>query len=417
MDFLIYSEIPEREIRSLLLIQEELRRRGYSVRIVTAGCKEHYNDVKVLVTNTLLTTRECVYAVLPYANKPKKIVDLCWEQAREKRAQQRRFNRMCETAKSFNYLCWGENDTYDEVLERVINPNRVWVTGPIHFDFLRPQFEEIYETRYPFLERFGINPNKKVILFVSSFGLINPSKDRIESAIFNQGEELYNRTRQFEERTHQILLDWFERLLNEQDDYVVVYRTHPRMGESDRVKELAKEMEGFYWITDETLQQWMSVSDYVATVESTSITESYTLGKNTMILRPIQLDQDMDCELYEGIDGIDSYDDFKARLDRFEKIKPSYMDKIYDIKERASYMRSCDALEEIYKNDEYNVIWGDIEKNEIKEYRKKQPKELLYRIFLKVFKKEKTANVEINKNIKGIDVEALRKQISSIVNK
>lgn len=356
VDFLFICERPQRELKSLILLCEELRRRGYSAKYIWGGDKSHHYDVKVLISNTLLTKQEIYSGIFEIAGLAKKVVNLCWEQLCEADTVKKRYEKRTNSTATFNYMFWGNGDYTKVVGEYVSEEQYKHIVGPIHLDFLRPQFDDTFKKREEFLQQYNIDSKAKILLYVSSFGVINPSKETVEIQKRLFGEELYWENRQFELMSQNEILHWFERVLQQDEDIVIVYRTHPGFNEGKRIMQLS-ENKRFKCISEGFLQQWIKVVDGVMMLNSTSFAECCIMNKTTYVLRPYGILEPLECYFYENVVPISNYEQFISCVQNEEGQQSMAYEKVYDISDVPTYIRICDKLEKIYMGDAYNVKW------------------------------------------------------------
>lgn len=175
-------------------------------------------------------------------------------------------------------MVWGEETRRHAVEYHGYAADRVFVTGPAHFDMYAPAFRA--EPRERFLGRRGIPLDKRVLLFVGttvSYWADEPLQVRALSRLVEDGEL---------------------------KDCVVWYRPHPRRGYRD-VKELKElgglpgvhvddqmlrlkaEGRGDYSVEPEDLLHYRSLveaSEGVITAFSTMIIEAALLGKPSLVV-------------------------------------------------------------------------------------------------------------------------------------
>ena len=123
-------------------------------------------------------------------------------------------------------------------------------------------------------------------------------------------------------------------------------------------------------ISDQSIQQWIVSADTVATMCSTAVVEAYAAKKNTLVLRPYELDEELDAPIYKGVEFVKNYDQFIEHIkDRKSVVLPE-MEKYYDIQEKPTYMRICDVCEKIISSPDYNVVWHKDDLDEARDYLK-----------------------------------------------
>lgn len=379
MDFLFMCEIPTREEEAIVLICEELKKRGYSADyIYWDGMKKKYREkVKVFVTNRVITIDEIARYIVPCVGFVEKVVNLRWEQIYYTLQQERErkdIERLCETSKTFNYFCWGPF-YYDRLFAGGINSRYLHKCGNLKMDFLSDEVQNYFESREILFEKYGVDSSKKVVMFVSSFYLVNPTKEDFDRYAQRVGIRYANARMEFEKNTQAQILKWFEYILSNFDEYEIIYRPHPAMDENPKIYSLKDDYKSFHIISDESLQQWIKVVDIVCLINSTSITDCYFAKKRCLTLRPMQLLQEDETVLFKSNKKITTMEEFVYELKNENVINDSAMDEFFYKNEELSYIKWADELEKIIKNSQYNVVWDNKERKQIgelsKRYRKK----------------------------------------------
>ena len=182
-------------------------------------------------------------------------------------------------------------------------------------------------------------------------------------ARFGEGRRRYLEVAEKEQLT---ILQWFQQLLEEQDEYVIIYRPHPGDA-SPRAEALAEKYENFKVISELSVKQWIAVSDMVYAWNSTAILEAFFAGKNPMYLCPYPIPEDQDHPLLMKMNKIIDYETFCKTVSgeqvdiglTKELVNPFYL--VDD--ERASYLKIADAFEEVYQDAGYAL-----DKNQLRAY-------------------------------------------------
>lgn len=374
LDFLFLLEINYREENSLILLCEELKRRGYSAEYLMTKdwvYKRYDGNVKVLIYNGAETVKEVGDHVYAIAVKVDYFVVLRWEQIYSNLFVKRistEAERLCNTAKTFNFFCWGD-DYYNRLLQTGIEKKYLHKVGPIQMDFLRPEFSSIYKKRNDIFDEFSIDRDKKIILFISSFGFF--SINDLTDLELKQQKELYGTDELLKERIdfnntcQKIILEWFEKFLKTHEEWEIIYRPHPAVHESEAINVLERKYDNFKVILKYSLQQWIVVADSICTVESTSIAEVFFAGKSCAVLRPVPLRWELDVEFYDKMNICDEYDKFVTAVEKGEKVDYKVIKKYYDCSDRPYFMRWCDELIDLSVNQENTIVWDSYELDEI----------------------------------------------------
>ena len=254
------------------------------------------------------------------------------------------------TTKQITHICWGRR-TVDRLRRKNVNPELLPVTGAIQLDTTRPQFDRYWKSRDQIAEEFGLPREKKWILYISSFACFIGSKIN-EVQKETHTEDNVERFAVVTDASQRATLSWFDRFLDETDDYVVIYRPHPVELSSPQVQEVvAKHPGSFRCIQDYEVKQWLKVADIPCTWLSTAISESYFMGKNCLVFRPCEIPEDVDCVLYKGVHAAENYDTFKAQIIGYQPsteyfpIDRELIEYYYDFSKEPAYRKIADVVD------------------------------------------------------------------------
>lgn len=391
IDFLFLSEVTAREERSLILLTEELKRRGYSAEYLLCGewgNHKYRKHINVLIVNSCFDRTALEHTVYTVAGKAKKIAALRWEQIPINAPDYSyEYDRIIATTKTINTFAWGEH--YCDCMRKCgVQEKYIHKTGPISMDFLRPEFQKTFNSKEYIMNRFNL-PKKKILLFISDFSLMELDKKVYEFSVELYGAQNFERMINYEIKLQETVLEWFERLLSEKgNDWIIVYRPHPGVQEGRKALELSKRLNGFYYISEFSAQQWIKIADEVATVASTMIADAYFSDKNIIVIRPFEVPSEMDNPLYDEVGYIETYDALKNALEDNEySINAKNIKEYYDVTDQASYIRIANALELIYHNKIYNTKWDEADLAFVKRYRIIRRLSILDKIIVEDIKK------------------------------
>ena len=366
-DFVFVYEVKNRELENICLIRQELERRGYRV-----GFEETWNRVFYrsrpprthVAVGYALYNDNTVDFITSHVSGCQKIVNMQWEQvftngntawARNEKGEMSA-SGVYGIARQAAHISWGE-DNYKALTELYnVAPSHVRIAGHVALDFLRPELQGYYLSREELLHRYQIPAEKKVCLFISSLSLANFPEESLKTALFNNLGYDVAEYKAVSEQTQKTLVEWFEKVFSQRKDCVFIYRPHPAENNSKLLEEVATRCPNFRVIGDLSVKQWILAADKVYSWTSTSIAEIRAAGKGCGILRPVKIPYEADMEIYANAQFITDYDSFFRSLDEplSFPIPTGDFDKFYDIDpERASYLRICDFLEEVYQSDEY----------------------------------------------------------------
>lgn len=360
VDFLILYEHRARELENVCLIKCELEIRGYSVDILNI---QDYNRLsylfkgaRVILTPALYDNTDFYYHVNTIVGKINKVVNLHWEQVLSDYWEELKFHNPREKATYASHICWGEAS---HTRLTTIGVKNAVKTGPIHFDFLRPEFKEYYLSKSELLNIHGIDAQKKIVLYISSFTLASMDESSIANSSKRLGTDMSDFHKSMLESKKETL-KWIEQLLESKLCLEFIYRPHPNELSDESLKALERKYSNFRVISDHSVKQWILTSDKIFTWISTSIAESFFAGKYCGILRPIPFNPKLEPVIYKGAEHINTLSQFIKAVDMQEERSVSIDSKL--IKEHydydncmPSYIRVCNFLENVYKTDEFNI--------------------------------------------------------------
>ncbi len=361
-DILLTYETKNREVENLCLIKRELERRGYNVGM----CMQYDTyfktpepvEAEVIAIPAYYRPRAKFYTS-SHLNVTKKIVNLRWEQV---------FNNLSEDDP--NTLCsikdWGRDAVHiswgarpSEMMTDLygVPEDHVKLCGHTTLDYLRGNLRNYFDSRETLFARYDIPADKRVNLFISSLTLTTMHSHVIKNSTNAEQAYAVNRMVDVAKTTQKEIVSWFEKILEEKEDDIIVYRPHPEERSSAILRELAERQPRFRVISEESVKQWILACDKIYSWVSTSIAEVYAAGKGCTILRPVEIPYENVMKIYNGAEYVDNYEDFREAFiaeDQKLGIDESLISRYYYIDEnKYSYELVCDAIEEVYKDDKY----------------------------------------------------------------
>ncbi len=367
-DFVILYELKNREFENVLLLKYELERRGYRVHIIETWEARFIKipmpvKSEVVVTISLLEDSS-VRQAFTYVKGCKKLVNLQWEQiyanGDAQRIKENRDYTYCikESATKAVHISWGPND-YDRLVNIYnIDPKKVFMTGFMSLDFLRPELRSYYKTKEEIQNLYNLDKRKKVYLFISSFSFVDHPEKYIETDLFQGLGYDINEFVKISYASQKAILDWFEKVLVEYQNIDIIYRPHPAEYGNLRLGKMERKYSNFHVISELSVKQWILVADKIYTWWSTSVGEVYAAGKGCSILRPMNIPYDSEIEFYVDCKYITSFKQFEdSYLDNAEfPIRSDMMNKHYFVDpNEPSYIKIVNCMEEVYSNDYYNM--------------------------------------------------------------
>lgn len=231
----------------------------------------------------------------------------------------------------------------------------------MHLDFLRPGLRDLYFSKKEIAACYGIDPSKRWGLFISSYtyaGMLEQDKiwykEVMTSVNSSYNEGLVEEKIRISNNSRTIMINWIERYLESCSD-IYIYRIHPHERISEEMQKLTEKFpKRFLIVKEETLQQWILVSDYINIWISTAIIDVYLARKPCSIIWPIHPPEDIIPVTMDGVDVIKSYEEFASRNHSavFETfpIEESKLDNYYNILDKIpAYLHISDFVQELLK--------------------------------------------------------------------
>ncbi len=360
LDFLILYEHIVREYESITLLKRELERRGYTAEIRQLLDRKKlkyftYKKPKVLVASAMYddkTMNSFVYNNVGVCNK---VVNLHWEQVLSEEQENSPFFNCGQSASYAMHTCWG-TQARDRIVKYGVPIENTAITGPVQMDFLRDQFDGYYKTKDALCREFGLDKNKKLALYISSFSTAYMTDQEVEelNKLAGVGFDQFKVTSR---KSMNTTLDWVDKYLQTEEGKNVefIYRRHPSEWNSPILNEMAAKHKNFHLITTYSVKQWIKASDVIFSWMSTSIAEIYFAKKSCFVVRPYPIEWEYDPVVYKNCDFIDNYEDFAktftAENPKFP-VDEQLMLSHYDFTETPSYIRMADVLEKVLLEDE-----------------------------------------------------------------
>lgn len=364
LDFLFLYEHKVRELENLCLMKYELDRRGYKTKILFINDAENALSPKPLYHTKVLCMMACYHNktlrwhVKDYI-KFDKIIDLQWENIVYPKDEEREgaYKNYFEVGKNVVHVSWGKQNQRRLLETAHLDPRKVKVVGHVGMDFLRAPLNRYYISRDEFLSKYEIPVEKKVILFASPYYGDCLSQEYIDDMCSRFGDnwiEYYD----FMCKSQRIVLDWFEQICQKHKEIYIVFRPHPGHP-SEMARKLEGKCENFRIIAEESVKQWILVSDKVYTGNGSVGVEAFFAGKDCQLLFPLPITEGFELKLISNSKRIKTYEEFEgtvfAEHSEFPTPKES-IEEIYVVDwEVPSYIRFADMAEEVIQDDYYKL--------------------------------------------------------------
>ena len=267
LDFLILYEHTVREYESDLLLKLELERRGYTAEIRQLLDPKHLrlfgkDKPEVLVASCMYDNEAINSHVYNNIGKCNKIVNLHWEQMLSDTQEEGDWFNMNGNAKRCVQTCWGKR-TAARLQAHGMDAKNTPVTGAVMMDFLRPEFNGYFKDKATLCREFGLDPNKKLHLYISSFGYASMNNDEVAELSRMAGTDFtgFAKTNRVSMKE---TLSWFEQYLTAHPEVELVYRRHPSEWNSPALEELARKCPNFHVIFADSVKQWIVAADSIS---------------------------------------------------------------------------------------------------------------------------------------------------------
>lgn len=353
LDYLILYEHVVREYESLLLLKLELERRGHTVEIRQLLDRKKlkyftWHKPRVLVASNLYDNEGLNSHVYNNVGRCQKVVNLHWEQMLSDTQEAEPWFNFANNAKKCVQTCWGSL-TQKRLLEHGVPQKNAPVTGAVMMDFLRPEFAGYFEDKKTLCQKYGLDPEKRLMLYISSFGYASMDQKEVEELSKMAGTDFTEFAR-VNRQSMAETLGWFDRYLSAHPEVELVYRRHPSEWNSPALNELAQKHPNFHVIFADSVKQWIVAADDIFIWMSTAIAEVYFAKKNCLILRPEPIPHEFDPVIYAHGRYVTDYEGFENALlhpsDSFP-VDKQRIEGYFDNGQKPAYQRMCDLLEQV----------------------------------------------------------------------
>lgn len=350
-NFIIVYEGIVREYDNALLLKSELEKRGYTVLLAYKSETVLFKNRKavIVVPNCYSTENYDFYQYILNSNG-NPIVSLQYEQVLSKRIEKTNVHNPKGKAKDIWFFCWG-NQCFDRLVKQGINRNRIKICGALQLDFLLPEFSSFYLSRQQIADKYNLDINKKWMLYISSFSYVDNSIITNYTAKELADHQFVKDFTEVSVKSQKDTLKWFERLIKNEPDIIIIYRKHPIESDNKYIQELCNKYPNqFKDIDSLSVKQWIKVSDIISTWFSTSIAEVYMAKKPLLLIRPYPIKREYDVPFYYDAKCIDQYEKLILAIHNIASYSIPVSEKIlrdyYSI-ESPAFLRIADELENI----------------------------------------------------------------------
>ena len=364
-DFILVYAYKARELENILLLKNELVRRGYSVKVEPfwkEGRPFSQNRAKVVVFQASNTAAlECFSY---HAKDLHRALLLKWEQIFSVERSKRRdiYQAISGKAAETVSVAWGEK-TYRRFIDLYGVPeNNVRLTGHMSHDFLRDEFRSYFFSKEELCKKYGIDPSSDLYLYISSFTFNSITEEELKSWRYLGSGHDVDSMKKLQTYSQTETLRWIREALRKHPDTHFIYRPHPAELSNKELLKFDREHPNFHVITDYSVKQWIIVCDKIYTWYSTSIGEIFAAHKPCRVIRPYPIPTDMDVECYQNARIISDYEEFEkdfSYVGTFEDDFPVPIEQMksyyYIPDDTYTFRLVADACEDVYRKDEYYI--------------------------------------------------------------
>ncbi|MCR4923738.1 MAG: hypothetical protein K5931_06985 [Lachnospiraceae bacterium] len=372
MDCLIYYELLERSYDNILLIKYELEKRGYSVKLCNALSVEFWKSLfyrpKVVIIGAARSNKS-LSLYHPFLFKESLVyLNMQEEQIAYSGEADLKLFIPVEKARDIPHFTWG-SFAVDYLRRGNVSENNIVRVKPIQFDFCNKKLGAYFYSRKYMAKKYGLDINKKWIMFASDFVITSLAANEEELDILcMRTYSIYEKTWHAEKDLQDRLEKWFGRFLKEHRDYIIIYRPHPdERRYHDFVKRLNDKYDNFYYIGNYSIKQWLSVIDVFTTWFSTAIMEAYYAGVPSFALgdgKKLE-EEGISISLFDGNKYIQDYDTFESCMVKTQENVEKYFPLNNKMVERYygkydyefGYKKIADYVDDILKDrNRYNSL-------------------------------------------------------------
>ena len=326
VDVLLIYEHKNRELENCALIAAELERRGLTTKVFynyTAPIRNNY-EAKVIIAPHLYNDLHLEFYTRNKKQSNRNAISMQYEQITPSELEEGYTNPVGQAMRA-HHIAWGQYQA-DRYLRNGINPNNVHDTGCVSMDLYRTEFKSYFLTKEQVAQQFGIDKDKEWVLFISSFVLVDCSKEKVER-LRGVIPSIDTHVSLNEESFSQII-KWFGEAAKRFPDKLFIYRKHPSEKLSPRVLKLMETTPNIKCIDSFTIRQWAIVTDKIYNWISTSQADIFFARKSSYVLRPIPIPPEMDVVMFGGGKYVTTYEEFLSSLTKEEYNSPIQEDKM-----------------------------------------------------------------------------------------
>lgn len=351
---IVYENIV-REYDNALLLKAEFERRGYKVRLVHKVFDILWMPVSAIIILPNCYNTEDFETYTYFLNSRKSIYfNLQYEQVISERIRKIGYHFPKGKARHIYDFCWGR-EWYQQLSDDGMDSKYLSISGALHLDFMRPEFAFFYLTRKEIAQKYHLKEDKKWLLYISGFTYVENSSIEKYTAHEFKDDEYIDRFSRLSAESQKKTLVWFEKLVTDHKEIIIIYRKHPMESGSVLLEQLFKKYpKQIFNISELSVKQWIKVCDIITTWISTSAAEVYMSGKPLYLLRPYPIEKEFDAPFYYHSDQINSYTQLGKILRENDKsagfpVPETVLLSYYKIDEKPAYVKIAERIERIVR--------------------------------------------------------------------
>lgn len=386
---IIFYEHKAREMNSILLLRDELVKRGNKVLLYSYVfeyyealdyMKKHPADFIIIPAMYTLRTYQLI---IPFAkiNPQCSFINLHHEQISSDAILSSVMPRHELTRNNLYHFAWSENFKR-QLMSYGVKEENIRVDGIARLDSIYATKGTV-NNREKYANEFGLNPAKKWILYCETRDWVWENKNYEKFLKMTYGEELYKEYRYDQQTSLEHTIADFNKIPDSFfDEFEVIYRPHPGIAYKPDMNKNIK------IISKYSVYDWFTCIDANVVSYSTAAYESEAFGIPTFIDTVFAMNPKF------ALDGFDQYEHLNSLTEIKEKLENYNHDaKIYEtyigIVDGNSTIRMADSIMNIM-NDPDSIKPEIVPMNEVKELLKRIReiifKFMYYTNLVKVFK-------------------------------
>ena len=356
VDVHIIYEHKARELENSCLLKAELEHRGYSVKISNMYSPlRYFVKSKLLIVPHLYDDKQVSELCKNFWLSNTKVLDMQYEQILNKEEINKTdiIHNPQGQAKNAFHLAWGNSQAIRYRMYG-IKPNRICIGGSISIDLLNPLFDPCFLDRNSISKEFGLDATKKWNMFISSFSYNEKSIDKLE--LLSQKIPSTLKFAECSRKSYSIIVEWFKEACLNNPNQIFIYRKHPAEEKTNKLLELERQFDNFYYISKYSIRQWVRVADVFYNWYSTSYVDLYYSHKKMYLLRPVVIPDKIDIDIFDDIEKIQTKKMFLKSLESsvdVDKQNNIKLENYFDVTDKYAFEKISDICERLIKSDEH----------------------------------------------------------------